>query len=223
MSEASVNGPSEAVRGRPRDPRVEERVALAVIGLLLEAGYRQTTIEAVARRSGVSRPAIYRRWRSKAEVVAHALFARSDSTALRDSGDLREDLRAWTRAVLARFGRPEIAAAFPGLLADLQDEKRSRTGGDRSRTGAAQQDGNGPQGGFHVDLVGPRRRHFARTVEAAAARGELRPGADHEVLFELLVGSVFLRVASGGNVDDPAYEDRLVDLLYHAVARIAPT
>nr|BFE88141.1 hypothetical protein GCM10020093_107420 [Planobispora longispora] len=121
----------------------------------------------------------------------------------------------------------------------MQDERRSRAGGDSrdsdsDRDGDGDSDGDGVEGGggrrggsaaddFRAHLVGPRRRHFAKTLEAAAARGDLRPGVDHEAVFELLVGSVFLRVTSGKAVDDPGYEDQLVDLLYHAVARTTAT
>src|SRR2546423_13164192 len=57
------------VAGRPRDPRVDESVRRAALELLVEQGYQATSIQAVARRAGVSAPAIYRRWSSKAELV----------------------------------------------------------------------------------------------------------------------------------------------------------
>ncbi|RJL21493.1 TetR/AcrR family transcriptional regulator [Bailinhaonella thermotolerans] len=166
--------------------------------MLGEVGYRQTTIEAIARRAGVGRPSVYRRWRSKAEIVAHALFARSPAETPRDSGDLREDLRAWVDAVLARLGRPEAAAAFPGLVADLREEARAQARD------------------FHLDLVRPRRAHFARTLAAAVARGEARPEVSPDVLFDLLVGALLVRLISGRDLADPAYAGDLVDLLHRA-------
>ncbi|MEV7966394.1 TetR/AcrR family transcriptional regulator [Sphaerisporangium sp. NPDC088356] len=160
--------------------------------LLREVGYQQMTVEAIARRAGVSRPAIYRRWRSKADIVLHVLFEHAESGGFPPpTGDLRADLHAWVRALLARLRRPEMAAAYVGLMADLRDRR-----------------------GFSVELVWPGREHLAGTL----ARGGARPEADTEVFFELLVGSVFLRLAGGGPVDDPAYQERLTDLLFHAVA-----
>ena len=47
--------------GRPRDPRVDEAVRRAALELLAEIGYQATSIQAIARRAGVSAPSIYRR------------------------------------------------------------------------------------------------------------------------------------------------------------------
>ncbi|WP_405140898.1 TetR/AcrR family transcriptional regulator [Sphaerisporangium sp. NBC_01403] len=180
------------VKGRPRDPKVNIQVSRAVPELLREIGYQQMTVEAIARRAGVSRPAIYRRWRSKADIVLHVLFERAGSGGFPPpTGDLRADLGTWVSALLARFGRPEVAAAYVGLMADLRDRR-----------------------GFSVELVWPGRDHLAETLSMGGAR----PEADAEVLFELLVGAILLRLAGGGPVDDAAYQERLTDLLFHAVA-----
>ncbi|MEV2268536.1 TetR/AcrR family transcriptional regulator [Nonomuraea africana] len=185
-----VKPDSAPVKGRPRDPAVEARVLEATLELLAEVGYQQASIDAIARRAGVSRPAVYRRWRSKADIVAQALFGQSERTAPRVSGDLRRDLRAWVDAVVARFGRPEVVQAFLGLMADLPDKRR-----------------------FGLELVRPRRAHLAGTL----AQPGVRPGVDQQVFLEMLVGAVFLRVATGRDVSDPAYADELTELLYHAV------
>src|SRR6476659_8086889 len=60
--------------GRPRDPQVDASIRAATLELLVEDGYQATTIQAVARRAGVSAPSIYRRWSSKAELVEAAVF-----------------------------------------------------------------------------------------------------------------------------------------------------
>src|SRR3954467_1668973 len=62
------------VVGRPRDPRVDEAVRRAALELLVEDGYQATSIQAIARRAGVSAPSIYRRWSSKAELIEAAVF-----------------------------------------------------------------------------------------------------------------------------------------------------
>lgn len=188
----SVEAAAAPVKGRPRDPRVEEQVLRATLELLREVGYRRTTIEAIARRAGVSRPAVYRRWPRKSDVVAQALFGRSAPAPSRATGDLRRDLRSWVDAVLARFGGAEMAAAFLGLMADLHDNTN-----------------------FRLDLVRPRRERLAETL----AQDGVRPGVDHDVFLEMLVGAIFLRVAVGKSVTDPAYAEELTELLFHAVAR----
>ncbi|WP_219825533.1 TetR/AcrR family transcriptional regulator [Nonomuraea typhae] len=171
---------------------MDARVLEATRALLCESGYQGTTIEAIARRAGVSRPAVYRRWPHKSDVVAQALFTRTASGPSRVTGDLRADLRAWVDAVLARFGDAALAAAFLGLMADLRDRRA-----------------------FGDDLVTPRRAHLARTLAQDAAR----PGVNQEIFLELLVGAIFLRVALGGSVAEPSYAEELTDLLHRAVAR----
>lgn len=56
--------------------RVEEAIATAVRGELLERGYQGVTFEGVARRAHTSKPVLYRRYSSRAEMVLRA-FGRS--------------------------------------------------------------------------------------------------------------------------------------------------
>src|SRR4029450_9476488 len=47
----------------------------AVMQELAEVGYGRLSIEAVARRAGVGKTAIYRRWRNKLEMVLETISA----------------------------------------------------------------------------------------------------------------------------------------------------
>ena len=69
----------EAVRrhrrqGSRRDPSIDTAVLAAARRLLVERGYAATTIDLIATTAGVSRPAVYRRWSSKAQLVHETLF-----------------------------------------------------------------------------------------------------------------------------------------------------
>lgn len=55
--------------GRPKSEEVDLAIRGAVMEILGAEGYRALTIEKVAERAGVSRPAIYRRFRSVPEMV----------------------------------------------------------------------------------------------------------------------------------------------------------
>jgi AcrR family transcriptional regulator len=200
-NEREMNG---TVKGRPRDPEVDARVVRAVLELLGEVGYERLTVGAIARRAQVSRPAIYRRWRSKAEIVARALAERPGRDAAPALvGDLRRDLAACVRAVLAGFGRPEVATAWLGLTGD-QGERPGR-GGEPAWPG-------------RDPLAGRLAATVAGAVAAAVARGEARADVRPELAFELLAGSVLLRAAAGRPMDDPAYCEQLTNLLFHAIA-----
>lgn len=85
--------------------------------LLVEVGYQQTTIAAVARRAGVGAPTIYRRWPRREALIEDAAFGHAQPAPLPPAtGDLRADLRAWVEAFLVQLADPVTRAAIPGLL-----------------------------------------------------------------------------------------------------------
>jgi AcrR family transcriptional regulator len=61
------------MNGRPRSLDVDEAVLQATVDLLATTSFAQLSIEQIAKKAGVGKPAIYRRWPSKAAVVAEAL------------------------------------------------------------------------------------------------------------------------------------------------------
>src|SRR5258708_32971827 len=61
--------------GRPRKTETDRVILAATCELLLANGYRRLTMEAVAAHSGIAKPALYRRWSSKADLVAAAVVA----------------------------------------------------------------------------------------------------------------------------------------------------
>ena len=186
--------------GRPRDERVDRDVLEATRQLLVEVGYPALTIDAIARRANVSRPAIYRRWRSKAQLVHEAVYpADEDQTFhLPETGDFAADLGTIITSTLEVFSRPEVLAAVPGLLAEQRDDPELRNLLARR-------------------LEADARAEFAAFVERAVARGEARSGLRGDVLFDAFVGAALFRVAAGPDeVDLPAYADQLTELLVHA-------
>ena len=69
-----VNPTRHRRQGSRRDPAIDEAVLAATRSLLVERGYSATTIDLIAATAGVSRPAVYRRWSSKAQLVHEAVF-----------------------------------------------------------------------------------------------------------------------------------------------------
>ncbi len=166
--------------GRPRDPRLDAAVLDATRALLVEVGYNQLSIEGIARRAGVHRPPIYRRWRSKAEIVHEAVYPSTD-TSLRivDTGNLLADLRVIVRHAIQLFSRAEVLAAFPGLMAEYRRHPEMR------------------------ERLSPRmetssRETFARLIDAAVRRGEAQAGVPTDTLFDTLAGTILFAIASRG-------------------------
>ncbi|MGB7504461.1 MAG: TetR/AcrR family transcriptional regulator, partial [Mycobacterium sp.] len=105
--------------GRPRDPRIDAAILRATADLLVEIGYSNVTMAAVAERAGTTKTALYRRWSSKAELVHEAAFPSTPTAIQAAPGDIAADLRAMVEATHDVFTSPVVRAALPGLLAEM--------------------------------------------------------------------------------------------------------
>src|SRR5258705_12386053 len=105
--------------GRPRDGQIDEAVLRATLELLESDGYMKLSIAKIAERAGTSKPAIYRRWPSKAHLVHEAVFPLSDATELPDTGSLAGDVREMMRRTVNVLTTPAPIAALPGLVAEM--------------------------------------------------------------------------------------------------------
>jgi hypothetical protein len=65
---------------------------------------------------------------------------------------------------------------------------------------------------FRERLVAPRRRELRAVLEAAAERGELRPGANLDVAVNALVGAFVARYLAGESLRGPLI-GALVDIV----------
>jgi AcrR family transcriptional regulator len=63
--------------GRPLDEAIGQSILEGAWRLLLEDGCSRMSIARVAQRAGVGRPAIYRRYGDKAELVAAVIAGKS--------------------------------------------------------------------------------------------------------------------------------------------------
>jgi AcrR family transcriptional regulator len=157
--------------GRPREARIDTAVRAAVHELLAREGYAGTTIERVAARAGVGRGAVYRRWRSKAEMVFAAVVHSAELPPPVDRGTLEGDLAALAERIAAITGTDQARAALAGLVAELAGERELATA-------------------LEDRLFAAERRYVALILERACARGELGRGADPELVRRLLVGPI---------------------------------
>ena len=60
-------------RGRPRDPSVDTAIIGAARNLLARKGFTGTSMDSIAREAGVGKDTLYRRWKSKEDLVLHIL------------------------------------------------------------------------------------------------------------------------------------------------------
>jgi len=104
------NGPPRG-RGRPRRDINREQVADAVEEIFEDGGYEAVSIEATAKRLGVSRATLYRTVPSKEHLMA-ILFERMTTQLYAAALAIVEDPTLSARERLERLVREQIEAAF---------------------------------------------------------------------------------------------------------------
>lgn len=189
--------PRRVPLGRPRDPKVDRAILAAARDLLERVGYRRLTLDAVARRAGVSRTTLRLRWRTKAELVFDTVFADAERLQVPDTGSLEGDLRGCVRNSIAVFESGQVGVAFQGLLDDCRHEPE-----------VAQ--------ALLSRIYAPSLKGFQRLVERGIARGEITAPIDADVVFDVIAGSVLYRL-SVSTLDLVRLEDQLVAMLCAAL------
>ena len=99
MSESALSleaavPPAPRRKGRPRDSSADERILAAAAELILEHGYDNMTVDAVAARAKAGKATVYRRWAGKEDLAYAALEQLySSELPLPDTGSIRGDLK----------------------------------------------------------------------------------------------------------------------------------
>jgi AcrR family transcriptional regulator len=110
---------SSARLGRPRDPELDERVLDAALTVYARQGWSGFNFDAVAREAGCGRPALYRRWRSKRELLLAAFKAFNTTLDITDEGSIRDQLAAVAEQIFLRYlsqhGLAIIRMAMDGI------------------------------------------------------------------------------------------------------------
>lgn len=160
------------------DPRVERSrrvIQDAVIAEMAAVGYGAMTIEAVAKRAGVSKATIYRQWKNKLEIVESALGVMKDDMELDESVPVRERITCmltWLATFLADSENP-ASACLPALVSAAQYDDDVRA--------------------FHHRFSGQRRQVLAGMIRDGQAAGDIDPELDADRATEILVGPLFYR------------------------------
>jgi AcrR family transcriptional regulator len=186
--------------GRPRDPRIDAAILTATADLLVQIGYSNLTLAAVAERAGTTKTALYRRWSSKAELVHEAAFPVAPTALAAPAGDMAADVRAMIAAARDVFTTPVVRAALPGLVADM----------------SADSELNARVMSRFVGLFTAVRARLSEGVD----RGEVHRDVDPDRLIELIGGATLLRLLLRPDEQlDDAWVDQTTAILVHGVTR----
>jgi AcrR family transcriptional regulator len=178
--------------GRPRDPSRDGVIRAAILRLLADVGYGALTMDAVASEAGVGKATIYRRWRTKQDLVVDTISdLNRDEAAPPDTGSLEGDLRAMMRQMVTMISGPTGAATL-SLLSTMPHHPA-----------LAEAFRNGP--------LAVWRQAFDQIWQRAEERGETGPGLAGSISAEATSALLVQRwLLTGGQVDE-AYADSVLE------------
>jgi AcrR family transcriptional regulator len=203
-SDAAASPPSPAGRrpvGRPREARADRAIRTAALELIAEHGVQALRVADVARRAGVGKATIYRRYRSKDQLVTEAVGGLVDAEIeIPDSGSTREDLLVLMREAVELYGGGTLAAK---LMPSVVDEL--------SR--------NAELAAIARDRFLTERRAALRVVfERGIDRGDLDRDLDVEFALDVLAGPLFYRLLITGGPIDEDLAQAVVELIVRGLA-----
>lgn len=171
---------------------VTDAITAATFEELAESGYARMSMDAVARRAGVGKAALYRRWDGKEAMVVDLIgqAIRANLPPIPNTGTLRTDLRALFGTYRSELTNRLVTRIGPGLLA---------AAAERGALGLALQD----------EIAKPRRAAVLTVLHAAIKRGELPGAVDVELAMDLLMAPLAFRLLIMQGPASNAYLDRL--------------
>ena len=180
--------------GRPRDPSRDGVIRAAILRLLADVGYGALTMDAVAAEAGVGKATIYRRWRTKQDLVVDTIsdLNREEATSP-DTGTLEGDLRAMMHSMVATITGPTGAATL-SLLSTVPHQPA-----------LAQAFQNGP--------LAVWRHSFDDMWNRAEQRGEVRHGLAGSIVAETTSALMVQRWLLTGETVDEAYADEVLETI----------
>ncbi|WP_149547385.1 TetR/AcrR family transcriptional regulator [Streptomyces marokkonensis] len=180
------------VRPGGRTARVRASVLRAAGDALAEHGFAHLDLADVARRAGVGRTTVYRRWGTVTGLVADLLLDMAEQSLPRqETGSLLGDLKANARLVQRTLADPRQGALFKAVIAAATCEAKTAEALHR-----------------FYDI---RVREWAPCVQQAVDRGEVPEGTDVHEVIRAVSAPLYYRLLTTGDRLDEAAADRAAE------------
>lgn len=185
----------ERAPGRPRSREADAAILDAALELLIERGAEATSIEQVARRAGVTRATVYRRFPDKTRLlIATVQAAYGDPPPTPEIRDVEHMLAGWAHVLAV----PRHRRLLRRLYAAIED-----------CPALAQ--------AYH-DLYGRHRDQARRDAfERARDQGQLPADTDPDILLDLLTGAVWQHLAARPDTSTPEDVEQFLRGVLHQV------
>lgn len=169
----------------------------ATVSVLHDRGIDALTIAAIAERAGVHETTVYRRWGTKTNLVLDAVLSTTElQIPAPDTKSLRGDLLALLGAVAAFAASPLGETLLRiALRPDLPEYDAAR-----------------------ATFWAERYKVASAVLERAEARGELRPGVDRRLAYQMLIGPMHEQLLVTREPLHDRFAEDVVDLLLSGIA-----
>jgi AcrR family transcriptional regulator len=160
------------------------------------------SIEGVADKAGVSKATIYRWWESKGELALDALVGElvAKMTDVPDTGSLEQDLRSYIRTVVRTYGNPTVGKTQAAIIGEMQSDIALRRA-------------------YRIRVTDVLRTESRKIFTRAIDRGEIPRDTDIDLVLDLLVGAVFIRLLFDIGPLNQRVADSLVDIVLKGLSR----
>nr|WP_107422146.1 TetR/AcrR family transcriptional regulator [Streptomyces lushanensis] len=197
--------------GRPRSADADAAILAATRAALVELGWPRLTMSDVARRAGVAKTTLYRRWPGKSELVVDAVAALFDELELPGSDSLVTDVEDVVLQFAALLERPEAKTALMAVVAEAtRDEALRRR--------------------IRISIVDRQKRLVLLGREHAQARGELPREPDPvtaarsaDLIFDVIAGTVVHRALVSAQPVDRQWARAFTALLLGGLSAVTTT
>ncbi|MEQ4723160.1 TetR/AcrR family transcriptional regulator [Nonomuraea sp. B19D2] len=167
-------------RGRPRDPETDTAILNAALELFVERGVEGTSIEQVAKRAGVGKLTVYRRWSSKEDLLAQAIEQWVSDEVTPSAADVHTlPPQAIVEHILPAAAEMAASPDFRALVARIMGSAVSHPS---------------LMAVYWRHYILPRRELAAAMLRRAQQDGTVAPDADLDVLIDMMAGAVTYRV-----------------------------
>lgn len=166
------------------------RIHDATIELLVEGGFEAVTFQEIAKRAGVGRATLYRRWDSPSILVRDAVLEIVETEISPvDTGTFHGDLMELLRQIGSFISGPVGVAAMITTLSNM-----GQPGDITANPG----------------IWLSRLEAIAPIFQRAITRGDLNPDQDVEALFASLAGALYFRMIVMTEPVDDAWIKRVL-------------
>lgn len=188
--------PTSKRRSGGRSARIRSAVMEATMHMLKERGIEGFNVSEIATRVGIPESTIYRRWKSREELVVEVVLAQMNETIpLPETGGFRTDLQAFLRESAAFLQSPDGLLLTRSMFATM----------NRADSQARR------------DYWLARFSHTGVIVQRAIERGEIAAGTDPTVLMTALIGALYVRLLVLEAPLDELFLDQLALMVLHGV------